>query len=110
MEPRSALTPNEEPHEIEQAIDGTRRRLASTVHEIENRLRPTHLRAKAREATVGKVENMARNARESAKASGRSVAQTVKDNPIPAAMVGLGLTWLIMNRSKRDEGWVARIG
>lgn len=34
-----------------------------------------------------------------AKATGASMLDTIKQNPIPAAMVGLGLTWLLMHRS-----------
>src|SRR6266545_2029887 len=105
MEPRDTLTPSEEPRDIEQAIDGTRHRLASTLTEIEHRLSPAHLRAKAREATIGKVENMARNVRYGAETSSRSAMQTLKDNPIPAAMVGIGLTWLFMNRSRSEDRW-----
>src|SRR6185503_13209531 len=46
-----------------------------------------------REATIGKVENMMRSAK-----------QVVADNPIPAALTGLGLAWLfIEGRRSRSE-------
>jgi ElaB/YqjD/DUF883 family membrane-anchored ribosome-binding protein len=105
---RDALTPREEPRDIERAIDVSRRRIASTMHEIEHRLSPSNLRTKAREATVGKVEHMARNVRESTMESGRTMAETVRSNPIPAAMIGLGLAWLLMNRPRRERPLVAR--
>src|SRR4051794_35022049 len=102
MEPRNTLTPSDDPNAIEGAIDETRREIASTVDEIENRLSPAHLREKAREATVGKAETMARNVRDRARASGRSAIDTVRENPIPYAMIGIGVMWLVRERSKGE--------
>ena len=64
----------------------------------------THARAAVREATVGKVEHMVHDARESVTDAGTSVLDTIKANPIPAAMIGLGLGWLIFGSSRGPRG------
>jgi hypothetical protein len=51
-----------------------------------------------REATIGKVEHMARTATESAGGIRATVVETIKANPMPAALVGLGLGWMFLNR------------
>jgi len=51
-----------------------------------------------REATVGKVEEMARNATDTAGGWRQGLMDTVKANPMPAALVGLGVSWLLLNR------------
>lgn len=52
-----------------------------------------------REATVGRVEHMVSNATDSAKSTGTGIVDLVKQNPLPAAALGLGLTWLL-NRNR----------
>jgi hypothetical protein len=55
-------------------------------------------RAALREATVGKVESMARTATDTAGGWRQSVLETIKANPMPAALVGLGVGWMLLNR------------
>ena len=55
----------------------------------------THARTAVREATVGRVEHMVHDARESVTDAGSSVISTIKANPIPAALIGVGLGWLL---------------
>jgi hypothetical protein len=50
-----------------------------------------------REATIGKVEHMVHNTKDTVKDTGASLLDMVKQNPIPVAMVGVGLAWLVMN-------------
>lgn len=54
-------------------------------------------RAAVREATVGKVEHMVQRAGTQVRDAGTSVVGTIRENPIPMALVGVGLGWLIMN-------------
>jgi hypothetical protein len=51
-----------------------------------------------REATIGKVETMAHTASETAGGWRQTLVETVKANPLPAAVVGLGLGWMFLNR------------
>lgn len=87
-------------------IDETRGELTDTVHAIGEKLEPANLAREAsetvRQATTGKVEQMAIGAQEtwrdvrSGNAGG--IVETIKSNPIPAGMVALGLGMLFMNR------------
>lgn len=54
-------------------------------------------RAAVRDATVGKVERMAQTTGETTKGFGSRIVTTVKQNPGPAALTGLGLGWLILS-------------
>jgi uncharacterized protein YjbJ (UPF0337 family) len=57
------------------------------------------------DATVGKVQRVASTTGETTKSFGSSVVTTIKQNPGPAALTGLGLGWLILNgRSASSQG------
>jgi len=60
-------------------------------------------RAALREATIGKVETMAHTASERAGGWRQTLVETVKANPLPAAVVGLGLGWMFLNRPGKAE-------
>jgi hypothetical protein len=54
--------------------------------------------AAMRDATIGRVETMARTATDTAGGLRHTLVETIKANPMPAALVGLGLGWMFMNR------------
>lgn len=90
-----------DPEEIEVAeiradIEETRYEMGGTLNELGQRLDPGNLMNQAkenvREATVGRVE-------ETAKGMSDMVMDTIKRNPIPAAMAGAGLAMLWKNKS-----------
>ncbi|MBV9170513.1 MAG: DUF3618 domain-containing protein [Chloroflexi bacterium] len=60
-------------------------------------------KAALREATIGKVETMARTATDTAGGWRQSLMQTIKANPMPTALVGLGVGWMLLNRPSRDS-------
>ena len=51
------------------------------------------------DATVGRAEEAVSSAGETAKGVGSIMLETIKQNPVPAALAGLTLGWLYMNRS-----------
>ena len=51
-----------------------------------------------REATVGKVESMAQSATYTAGGLRQSAMETIKANPMPTALVGIGIGWMLLNR------------
>jgi hypothetical protein len=57
-------------------------------------------RMAVRQATVGKVENMVHDARDAVSDAGTSILDTIRENPIPSAMVALGLGWLLFGGKK----------
>lgn len=93
--------------EIREEIAQTRMEMSETIEAIEERLRPSNLVAQAgetvRNAATDKVKSMANTAGQAAdRVMDTSFAQTVKGNPIPVAMIGVGAAWLLMNR--RNDG------
>jgi ElaB/YqjD/DUF883 family membrane-anchored ribosome-binding protein len=102
---------NPEVERLAQEIEETRGGMNETLDELGQRLDPANIVAGAketvREATVGKVEQMATSAGEmvsdagtTARQTGEGLVETIKRNPVPAAMAGIGLGWLWMNRDK----------
>jgi gas vesicle protein len=80
----------------------TQERLGDTVEEIGERFNPNRLKEELkhdiRDATIGRVENMAQQTAEIVSDAQRTIMQSIRENPIPVAMVGIGLGWLILNR------------
>jgi len=69
----------------------------------------TQVKAAVRGATIGKVETMVRSANDTTNAAREGLVETVRANPFPAALVGLGLGWLFINsRSAAARGSVER--
>jgi hypothetical protein len=96
-------------------IEQTRTAMHETVEEIGDRLAPSTIVQNAKEtvrdATVGKVEDMADSAGRMAYEAGYTVQQagsgileTIRRNPIPAAMAGIGIAWLMTHRSNASAG------
>jgi gas vesicle protein len=85
----------------------TQERLGDTVEEIGERFNPTRLKEELksdiRDATIGKVENMAQQTADMVSDAQRSLMQSIRENPIPVVMVGLGLGWMILNASTRKK-------
>jgi hypothetical protein len=52
-----------------------------------------------RDATIGRVENFATQAGDVMNDTKDTIIETIRQNPIPAALAGIGVAWLFMNRS-----------
>jgi Skp family chaperone for outer membrane proteins len=96
---------SDDPEVIRARIEQTRAEMSETVNTIQEKLSPEHLKQQAqemvREATVGKVEEMANMANRKVRNWRSNMAETIKQNPVPAALIGIGLGWLLM--SGRDD-------
>lgn len=101
----------EDPEEIRENIEETRDELSETIDAIEERLSPQRLKEDARQAvreqTIGRAEHMVGTAQDraeqavssaehTARSTGSSIVQSIKQNPMPAALIGVGLGWLVM--------------
>jgi hypothetical protein len=99
-------------------IRETRERMSHTLDGIGERLNPQVLKQQVqdnieevkqrvkhdiREATIGRAEHMARNAAVRVTDTRRGIADAIRDNPIPAAMVGIGLGWLLYSGRRSDS-------
>ncbi len=91
------------PNAIRADIDETRGRITQDLHEIGERLNPQRIKQDIKEgirdATIGRVEDMARQAEQRLSDAGSGIVQRVKDNPIPAVMAAAGIAWLLMGKS-----------
>jgi len=111
----------DDPDQIKIEIEETRVELTATVDAIQEKLNPSVLMEQAkehaqeavrdvteqakdavREATVGRAEHMMSNATERASGVGSTIMDTIRENPLPAALAGIGLGWLFMKRSHRN--------
>ena len=74
---------------IRAEIAETRERLGDTIEEIGERLNPRNIKEQVKEnirdATIGRVENMAHSAVDRVNDTRRNITDTIKENPIPAA-------------------------
>lgn len=90
---------------IRAEIEQTRARLGDTVEALGAQLNPTNLKQRVkesvREATIGRVQHMASNTRERISETGRGLAQTIRENPLPAAMAAAGIGWLLISGSDK---------
>jgi ElaB/YqjD/DUF883 family membrane-anchored ribosome-binding protein len=111
----------EDAEQIRAEIEDTRADMSQTINQIQERLSPEHLMGQVketvREATIGKVERvmetigeMTEPAREAMgragttiKEAGTSVGYSVWRNPLPIALIGLGVGMLWM-KSRRGNG------
>lgn len=114
----------DETAEIRSNIEQTRAEMSGTIEAIQERLNPQHLKeqvqdqvreqfeeakATVRDATIGKAEAMVRSAGETVTEARSTIMDTIRQNPLPAALVGIGLGWLFMNSrsssSRRYQGY-----
>jgi ElaB/YqjD/DUF883 family membrane-anchored ribosome-binding protein len=118
--PKPGAAADPKTSQILEDIAQTRSEMSGTLGELQQKLSPAALKEKAaekvdeaknvvRDATIGKVEAVADTVRETAgdvqdsvMRGGRSTLQFIKDNPIPLALTGIGLTWLLMG-ARRDS-------
>jgi ElaB/YqjD/DUF883 family membrane-anchored ribosome-binding protein len=118
----AAVDYEEDADQIRAEIEDTRAEMSQTINEIQERLSPEHLMGQVketvREATIGKVERVmetigevtepAREAMSRAgstiKEAGTSVGNSMWRNPIPFALIGLGVGMLWM-KSRRGNGY-----
>jgi hypothetical protein len=119
-----------EPIVIAEEIEVTRGEMTETIDAIQERLEPETLSAQAkdvaqytideakgavreladqastamREATIGRVEHMAMQTRDTADTVKTDLFETIKQNPIPAALAAIGIGWLWTHRATNGNG------
>ena len=80
-------------------IERTRADMSETVDAIQNKVSPRNLKEQAKE-----------QAKDTARGTGSTIMQAIRENPMPAALTGLGLGWLFVSarRSGSSSGQEAR--
>lgn len=91
---------------LRESIAETRESIGNTIDALQEKLQPAAIaeqaRSAVREATIGKVENMVHEAEETITRTSYSLYDSIRNNPVPAAMAGIGLAWFFLSR-RRDE-------
>ena len=120
-----ATEATEDTAEIRAGIEQTRSDMSETIEAIQERLAPQHIKEQVKEqvreqfeeakstvrdATIGKAEEMVRNAGDTINEARYGLMETIRQNPLPAALVGIGLSWLYMNRRSGAPSSYARYG
>jgi ElaB/YqjD/DUF883 family membrane-anchored ribosome-binding protein len=104
----------------------TRAEMAETINALQERLEPERLKRQAaetfrettddlkhkaaesvREATIGKAEQFMNNVEYTARETSSGLLDTIRQNPIPAALIGTGLAWLLFGGSDRRSNGFA---
>jgi len=98
--------------ELQDQIEQTRANMSETIDAIQDRLNPQRIgdqvREQVRDATIGRAEQMVSNVSDSAREAGGGVLDTIRANPVPAALAALGLGWLWLKRPSGDGGSARR--
>lgn len=100
-------------NEIREEIAQTRVEMSETIEAIQERLTPSHLVAQAgdtvRNVATEKVKQMANTAERAAdRVMDHPIVETMRSNPVPAAMVGIGAAWLLI-KARSDSSRSGRV-
>lgn len=87
------MTDHRTPDQIEHDLANTRQHLEHTLGELQRRLDPSILTQRA-------VTEM----RENGALFGRNLGATLRDNPLPAAMLGISVAWLMSGQGTGRHG------
>ncbi len=103
------MTPGEraELEALRAEIAAERMETRATLEAIQVQLTPAHLKSQAREkvrdVTVGKAQHMAHSAGYKAKHMGSSLWDTLKENWVPTALIGVGAAWLAKSSQEGES-------
>lgn len=98
---------NENTEALRADINETRERLSSDIDALGNKLSPDNIKAEAKQAIKQTFHQGADRVRETVNSAGGGLLTAVKENPLPAALIGVGIGWLVLNlrsASARNRG------
>jgi len=88
-------------------IETTRNEMSGTISEIGNRLSPETItaetKARVRDATVGRFEDFKREAGQTMEQTRTGIVDTIRSNPVPAAIAALGVGWLVKRYREQES-------
>jgi ElaB/YqjD/DUF883 family membrane-anchored ribosome-binding protein len=89
--------------ELEAEIADTREDLSETVEAIQEKLRPSHIISEGTDAVKTAATERVRDMADTATDTAYRVVESTRQNPWPALMIGAGVAWLLIDRT-RDGG------
>jgi ElaB/YqjD/DUF883 family membrane-anchored ribosome-binding protein len=99
---------NESTEALRADIDETRERLSSDIDALGNKLSPQNIKAEAKQAIKQTFHHGADQVRETVSTAGGSLLTAVKENPLPVALIGVGIGWLVLNLRNASSRSLAR--
>jgi ElaB/YqjD/DUF883 family membrane-anchored ribosome-binding protein len=87
-------------------VERTRERLSQDVEALGAKLSPENVKAEAKRAIKRTVRRGTNELREGVNSATDSVSSFVGDNPLPIALIGVGVGWLIWNARSRPKSGV----
>jgi ElaB/YqjD/DUF883 family membrane-anchored ribosome-binding protein len=87
-------------------VERTRERLSQDVEALGAKLSPDNMKAEAKRAIKRPVRRGTNELRNGVNSATDSVSSFVGSNPLPIALIGVGVGWLIWNARTRPKGGV----
>jgi ElaB/YqjD/DUF883 family membrane-anchored ribosome-binding protein len=90
--------------------------MQQTIAAIQEPLSRSHIAEQAKntvtQVTIGRVSNMAKRAGETAnriatrtRRAAERLPRPIRDNPLPFALIGIGVAWLLARSQSHGDGW-----
>ncbi|MEO9234529.1 MAG: DUF3618 domain-containing protein [Polyangiaceae bacterium] len=91
--------------QFQQAKEAIKSDVRSEIEDVKGLLLKELADAKTefRAATIGKVEHMVDDAQQTVTETSNNLMTAIRENPIPAALVGIGIGWLFINARARGS-------
>lgn len=92
-------------NEIRAQLDETRERLSADVEALGNKLSPQNIKRQAQRRVATAVRRGRDEVVETAQAATAGLGELVRANPVPVALIGVGVGWLVWSaRQRRGRG------
>ncbi|HVI33805.1 DUF3618 domain-containing protein [Phenylobacterium sp.] len=93
------MTTQKSAADVEREVEASREELERTVEALKDKMTPGELFNEASRAMGGAGNRMM-----------MKVVDQAKENPVPVALIGLGLAWLMASQSKKSHGYAGAYG
>ncbi len=97
--------------EIQGEIASTRAEMSETIDALQERLRPGNIVSEATERVKTATSERVRGMADRASGTAQGMMEEARHNAIPALMIGAGVAWMFIDRSRhhsdrhRERGW-----
>jgi hypothetical protein len=100
--------PDKSSDDLRADVERTRERLSQDVDALGAKLSPQNVKAEAKQAVKRTVRRGTNELRDGVNSATESVSSFVGQNPLPLALIGVGVGWLLWNTRTRPKGDVAQ--